>query len=134
MALTYSHSSNMELGSEVMSRWFSVVFRSPWLAKEGLDGVNKVLSQGLGYRLLGSTPRSSSWEKGSKIATYAGLVNWQLLYRRLLVEIVKSGTLRFTYRFSWLTNVGVLVSAARHELGYLQEAFHAQQFEVERFR
>lgn len=117
-----------------MSRWFAVVFRSPWLAKEGLDGVHKVLSQELGYRLLDSTAERSSWEKGSKLATYAGLVNWRVLYRRLVVELVEKDTVRLTYHFSWLTNVGVLASAARHELGFLQKAFHAEQFKMERLR
>ncbi|KHO61417.1 hypothetical protein THYS13_18250 [Thermoanaerobacter sp. YS13] len=117
-----------------MGRYFVVVFYSPWFRNEGLKGVRRVFSEKLGYRFLNDTEKGCWWEKGSKMATFIGLVNWKFLYRRVFVEQIAQDKVKFTYYFSWLTNVGVLMSAAREELGYLQRVFQAEKMEVERLR
>lgn len=110
-----------------------VVFSSPLFRSEGLKLIKEVFSEKLGYRLLTCTERGCWWEKGNKIATFIGLVNWNILYRRVFAEQIAPDKVRFTYKFSWLTNVGVLVSAARKELEYMQKVFQAEIY-FERIR
>lgn len=115
-------------------RYFEVFLSSPYFRKEGLNFVRKVFSEELGYRFLYDTEKGFWWEKGNKMATLVGLVNWKFLYRRVFIEQITQEKVRFKYCFSWFTNVGVLISAAREELGYLQKIFRAEKIEIERMR
>jgi len=117
-----------------LGRYFTVVFYSLWFEEMGREGVERVLRDDLKYRFVKNEHNGSWWEKGNKIATFIGLVNWNLLYRKVFVEEVDRNKVRFIYHFSWLTNVGVLISAARGELGYLQQVFKVEKMEVERLR
>lgn len=115
-------------------RYFEVVLSSPYFRNEGLNLVKKVFLEELGYHFLYDTEKGFWCEKGNKIATIVGLVNWKFLYRRVFIEQITQDKVRFKYCFSWLTNVGVLVSAAREELGYLQKTFRSEKIEIERMR
>ena len=89
----------------------------------------------LGYKPVESNNEEFIFEKGNKVFTYAGLVNWNYLYRRVKVSIgSERKRVSFKYSFSWLTNVGVLMKAAMPEIKILQDKFSAKTFEVERFR
>jgi hypothetical protein len=89
----------------------------------------------LGYRTVMLNEEGFIFEKGSKIFTYVGLVNWNYLYRKVKVSILKENKkVILKYSFSWLTNVGVLIKAAMPEIRTLQAKFFAKSFEVERFR
>ncbi|RIE06789.1 hypothetical protein [Candidatus Cryosericum terrychapinii] len=117
-------------------RKFIVSFGSDVLrGKDALDVVDGVF-EGLRYRRLANTAHQRmTFERGSKIATYMGLVNTDLIYRRVEVEMVRDeGRVILSYLFSWFTNVAVLLTASMPELKFLQQKFGARTLKVERFR
>lgn len=92
----------------------------------------------MGYRIVEEESDRLVFEKGSKIATYIGLINWNLVYRKVLVEIYRVRRKRtlvyLTYNFSWLTSIPILIRAARNELIDLSEQLGARDIKVLKYR
>lgn len=118
------------------AREFVVSFSSNvFEGKDALHTVNNAFEE-LGYRPITNDPQPRiGFSKGSKLATYMGLVNWDLIFRKVEVEIVNDeAKVLLHYRFSWLTNIGMLVNSSEPELRSLQHSFGAKTLKVERYR
>jgi formate/nitrite transporter FocA (FNT family) len=120
----------------MQDRHFVVSFNVDKPVDSGLGELIEKNFTSLGYKLVALNEEELVFEKGSKIFTYVGLVNWNYLFRR--VSVTTSGNAKgkifFTYSFSWLTNIGVLIKHAMPEIKILQDKFAAKTFKVERFR
>lgn len=104
-------------------------------SKGGLSRLEKAFQE-LGYSPIpNEDPNKRFFEKGKKIATYLGLINWNLIYRKVLVELIDNeAKVLIHYYFSWFTNIGVLVSASGPELKALQSKLGLKSIKVERYR
>lgn len=99
--------------------------------------ITKEVFLNLGYKALFDDldDEKMIFEKGSKFATYLGLVNWDIVYRRVEVKIERNdGKIVMSYFFSWLTNIGFLIRAAMSEIAYLKKELGAESLKVEKFR
>ncbi|MGC8757923.1 MAG: hypothetical protein ACP5QX_05690 [Caldisericaceae bacterium] len=119
----------------MQSRNFIVSLNLHKPVSNDISGIAKETFVSLGYKLLAQNDEKLVFEKGSKIFTYVGLVNWSLLYRKVDVEISSGkGEVVLTYCFSWLTNIGVLIKSAMPEIKVIQGKLAADSLKVERFR
>ena len=117
-------------------REFIVSFSyDPLRNKGGLDKVDKGFQE-LGYAPIPTeVPNEKCFEKGHKIATYLGLINWNLIYRKVVVGLTDDEKkILIHYHFSWLTNIGVLIKASAPELQSLEKKLGLKKIKVERYR
>jgi len=117
-------------------REFIVSFPYDSLRKKG--GLNEVSN---GFQKLGYVPipteasNEKCFEKGKKIATILGLINWNLIYRKVVIGLSDDEKkVLIHYHFSWLTNIGVLIRAAAPELKSLEKMLGIKTSKVERYR
>jgi hypothetical protein len=103
--------------------------------KGGLSKIDKAYQE-LGYTPMPSDePDKLCYEKGKKIATYLGSINLDWIYRRVVVELTNDDTkVLIHYYFSWLTNIGRLLSTSAPELKALQNKIGIKSIKVERNR
>jgi len=120
-----------------MPRSFKVCFVVEKPYQSLYNDIKKALVK-MGYRVVEEGEDCLVFEKGSKIATYIGLTGWNLVYRKVQVEIsrVKKRKLLvfLTYNFSWLTNIAILIKAAYGELMDLSQMLGAKSMKVVKFR
>ena len=120
-----------------MPRSFKVCFEVEKPYQSLYNDVKKAFI-GMGYKVVEEKENYLVFEKGSKIATYIGLTGWNLVYRKVQVEInrVKKRKLLvfLTYNFSWLTNIAILIKAAYGELMDISQALGAKSVRVIKFR
>jgi hypothetical protein len=118
-------------------REFIVSFSSHVLDdKDAVSTINTAFQE-LGYEraAAGNLKQGMEFTKGRKLATYLGLVNWDLVFRKVRVEMINGeAKVLLHYCFSWLTNIGVLTNAAMPELRSLQRVFGARTMKTERLR
>jgi|GEM_PF-4068978 len=126
----------------MQGRNFIVAFNSDvFKEKDAFDVVNSAFEELKYKRVLSAAQYTDSaaqqkvvFEKGNKFATYMGLINVNLVYRRVEFEIVNDkGEASFSYYFSWLTNVGILLSRFMPELRFLKNRFGAKSVKVVKF-
>ena len=117
-------------------REFIVSFSSKVFDGKDASGVVNNVFEELGYKpIAADLSQRVAYAKGNKLATYMGLVNWNLIYREVEVEMLyDKAKVLLHYHFSWLTNIAVLVHASRPELRVLQREFGVKTLEVERYR
>ena len=117
------------------AREFVVSFHSNLLEGKDAFGVVNKAFEALGYTRAIENQDVEVFSKGSRLATYMGLVNWDLIYRKVEAEIFcDEAKVVLRYRFSWLTNIGILANASEPELRSLQHSFGAKTLKVERYR
>jgi len=96
-------------------RYFKVCIKK--LAEGDTQQLVIDLFRDLGYKLELSEDNEWTFKKGSMIFTYAGLINWELIFRRVIVSwLPASEEICLTYIFPWATNIGLLSGAAKPEL------------------
>jgi len=124
-----------------MPRSFEVLFELEKDSQVRLQTVYSTLKEtftSLGYRIKEETSNRIIAEKGSRLATYLGSASWNLVYRRVHAEIVKAKRgkiiVRLIYDLSWLTNIAVLVWAAREELDSIARRLGAKSTRITKFR
>ena len=84
------------------------------------DELINFFSGELKYKYLGKSGDALIFEKGSKLLTYLGLTNWNILYRKVFVKNY-TDKINITYNFSWLSNVISLGWAASGELNKIKD-------------
>jgi hypothetical protein len=127
----------------MQGRYFIVAFKSDMFKKkDAFDIINNVFKElkytKIQYAAQQTNPPAAQqkiiFEKGNKFATYMGLVNGDLVYRRVEFEIVDDkGEAHFSYYFSWLTNIGILLSRFMPELRLLKNKFGAKTVKIVKF-
>lgn len=119
--------------SKYRGRYFKVCIKG----KAGVDNKRLIIGlfKNLGYEL--ELAKESEWvfKKGSKIATYAGLINWKLIFRRIVVEWLPiKEEICLTYIFPWATNIGLLSGAAKPELLKIAKSLNSKPNEIKFIR
>ncbi|WP_428086157.1 hypothetical protein [Caldisericum sp.] len=108
------------------------------LDRSNIDKVEEKLNDFFvsnGYKPIGYADKGLIFQKGNRIFTYAGLTNWNYVFRIVNVDIVnEKREILLTYYFSWWTNIGILVRAAIPEVKELQIYLGANSLKVIKFR
>lgn len=114
-------------------RYFKVCIKK--LVEEDNQQLVINLFRNLEYKLELAEDNKWTFKKGSKIATYAGLINWKLIFRRAVVEwLPASKEMCLTYIFPWATNIGLLSGASKPELIKIMKSLGSSKIKFVRKR
>ncbi len=104
-------------------------------SQETIGKIDKFYTESGYLRVDPQKPGEILYTKGKKWATYLGLVNWDLIFRTVKVELLPNeNKVRLTYLFSWLTNIGVLLRSSGPELTSLKSCLDNPKLSIERYR
>ena len=114
-------------------RYFKVCIKK----ETDVDSEQLIISlfSNLGYELELAKENKWVFKRGSRVATYAGLINWKLIFRRIVVEwLPMKKEVCLTYMLPWATNIGLLSGAAKPELIKIAKSLNSKPNEIKFIR